>query len=61
MKNIVCAIAPMCMASNAMAEPAGLRMMKIEMPHHESRAEISICYPNGGGGDQTVVAKNGVF
>ena len=51
----------MCMASNATAEPAGLRMMKIEMPYNESRAGISIWYPNGGGGDQTVVAKNGVF
>ena len=59
MKNIVCAIAPMCMALNANA--AGLRMIKIEMPHHESSAGISIWYSNGGGGDQTVVAKKGVF
>ena len=51
----------MCMASNATAEPAGLRMMKIEMPYNESRAGISIWYSNGGGGDQTVLAKNGVF
>ena len=61
MKNIVCATAPMCMASNATAEPAGLRKIKIETPHHESRVGISIWYPNGGGGDQTVVAKKGVF
>ena len=49
------------MASNAMAEPAGLRVMKIEMPHHDSRTGISIWYSDGGGGDQTVVAENGVF
>ena len=49
------------MASNVTAEPAGLRMLKIEMPHHDSRAGISIWYPNGGGVDQTVVVKNGVL
>lgn len=48
-------------ASNAMADPAGLRMTEIKMPHHDSQAAISIWYPNGGGGDQMVVAENPVF
>jgi len=61
MKTGIIAMALICAASTALADPAGLRMTKIEMPHHDGRAGITIWYPNGGGGDQTVVAENAVF
>jgi len=51
----------MCAASNATDEHAGLRMMKIQTPNYDSRAGTSICYPNGSGGDRTVVAGNAAF
>lgn len=61
MKNVTITMALMCAATTASSDPAGLRMTNIEMPHHNSRAGISIWYPNGGGGDQEVVAENLVF
>lgn len=54
-------LAGTCLASTVAADPVGLRLTKIEMPHHEARSGISIWYPNGGGGDQTVFGENPVF
>lgn len=61
MKNIVITAALMGAASNVLADPSGLRMAEFEMPHHNSQAGISIWYPNGGGGNLSVVAENPVF
>lgn len=61
MKTIVTAMMLMTAASQATADPAGLRSTKIEMPHHGKQASVSIWYPNGGGGGETVVAENPVF
>ncbi|WP_373634886.1 alpha/beta hydrolase family protein [Yoonia sp. SS1-5] len=61
MKNIAVTMALLGAASSVMADPAGLRMMEIDMPHHGSQAGISIWYPTGGGGDVKVVAENPVF
>ena len=61
MKNVMMTAALICAAANAAADPAGLRMIDVEMPHHASQAEVFIWYPNGGGGDQEVVAENPVF
>ncbi|UWR21200.1 hypothetical protein [Sulfitobacter sp. S190] len=54
-------LALMGAASSAVADPAGFRMMQIEMPHHGTQTGISIWYPNGGGGEVQVVAQNAVF
>lgn len=43
------------------AETPGLRLTKIEMPHHDRRAGLTIWYPAGSGGDRTRFAENGVF
>jgi len=49
------------LSSNALADSAGLRLTKLDMPHHDTRTGASIWYPNGGGGDETTFAENGVF
>jgi len=61
MKNLMISTAMICAATNAMADPAGLRMTEIDMPHHNTEARVSIWYPNGGGGAQERVAENPVF
>ena len=61
MKNLLISTALSCAALQAFADPAGLRLTKIEMPHHESRTGVSIWYPSGGGGDVEVFAENPVF
>lgn len=61
MKTILTSLCLMATATAAMADPVGLRLTKIEMPHHDSRAGVTIWYPSGGGGDQTIWAENGVF
>ena len=61
MKTILTATMLMTAASQAAADPAGLRLTGLDMPHHGSRAGVSIWYPNGGGGDKTVFAENSVY
>ena len=61
MKTFTAALALVLSAATAGADPAGLRPTKIDMPHHGHRTGMAIWYPNGGGGDRTIFAENGVF
>ncbi|MEP1964929.1 alpha/beta hydrolase family protein [Tateyamaria sp.] len=61
MKPQTTAIALICTASTAMADPAGLRQTEMYMPHHDRNASVTIWYPNSGGGDYERVAENPVF
>lgn len=61
MRHIVTATLLTCAVSTAAADPAGLRLTQVDMPHHNSRTGVTIWYPNGGGGDLTQFAENPVF
>ncbi len=48
-------------ATVAAADPAGLRMIEIDMPHHDKAARATIWYPAGDGGHPKRFAQNAVF
>jgi predicted dienelactone hydrolase len=61
MRHTLTTLALIGAATHAMADPAGLEQIEVDMPHHGSAAAVSIWYPSGGGGDLTVFAENPVF
>ncbi|MCK0167459.1 hypothetical protein MWU52_07865 [Jannaschia sp. S6380] len=61
MKTIATTLTLVLSASAALAEPAGLRLLDLDLPHHGERAGAAIWYPNGGGGETTLFAENAVF
>ncbi|NYS26790.1 hypothetical protein HUK65_17625 [Rhodobacteraceae bacterium 2376] len=61
MKTLAIALVLSSIASAALAEGAGLRVIQIEMPHHAAEARVAIWYPRGAGGTPTVYADNPVF
>lgn len=61
MKLLTLSLALGLAAGAAIAEPVGLRLNRIDMPHHGQRAGIAVWYPDGGGGDPAVFAENAVF
>ncbi|MCB1470985.1 MAG: hypothetical protein KDK08_28350 [Rhizobiaceae bacterium] len=61
MKTTVATLMLMTAASQALADPAGLRLTEIDMPHHNAKAGVTIWYPSGGGGEETVFADSPVF
>ncbi|MFK7744626.1 MAG: alpha/beta hydrolase family protein [Roseobacter sp.] len=61
MKTAIITTTLICAATAALSDPAGLRLTKMHMPHHNADAGVSIWYPNGGGGDLQTVAENPVF
>ncbi len=48
-------------ATTAQADPAGLRLFDIDMPHHGQPTMAALWYPAGGGGTETTFAANAVF
>ncbi len=61
MKTIFAALALSLTAAGAKADPAGLRLAEIEMPHHAETAAVAVWYPSGGAGDPAVFGENAVF
>lgn len=61
MKCILTTLALLGAATHAVAEPAGLRHVTLEMPHHGSKAAVSIWYPTDDGDAPTIFAENPVF
>lgn len=61
MRHALIALALICPTTAAVAEPAGLRLTEIEMPHHGAPTAVSIWHPSGGGGERIVHAENHVF
>lgn len=61
MKIETMGLAAILAASGAVAEPAGLRLWQIDMPHHGAPAGVSVWYPSAGGGALTRFGENGVF
>ena len=61
MKITTATLALALSATYACAEPAGLEMTELFMPHHGARTGASIWYPNGGGGAVTAIPGNAVF
>ncbi|MFQ3255016.1 MAG: putative dienelactone hydrolase [Loktanella salsilacus] len=61
MKYILTTLALLGAATHAVAEPAGLRHVTLEMPHHGSKAAVSIWYPTDDGDAPTIFAENPVF
>ncbi|MEO0829589.1 MAG: hypothetical protein AAFY03_03930 [Pseudomonadota bacterium] len=55
------ALASFVAASTAAADPSGLQLSKIDMPHHQSETSMAVWYPNGGGGETTTFGENPVF
>jgi predicted dienelactone hydrolase len=48
-------------ASGVSAQTVGLKLVEMDMPHHESTTEVAIWYPSVGGGEDTLFADNPVF
>lgn len=61
MRILLATLALMGAATHALAEPAGLRQIKLDLPQHGSEAQVSIWYPSGGGGNQTTYAESSIF
>lgn len=61
MKTTLATLMLMTAASQSLAGPAGLRLTEFDMPHHNAKAGVTIWYPSGGGGEETVFAENPVF
>ena len=61
MKAFVVALNLSLATAAAGADPAGLRLAEIEMPHHAETTDIAVWYPNGGSGNPTVFGENPVF
>lgn len=61
-RNILTTSAAIAVISTAaQADPAGLRLFDIDMPHHEAPALAALWYPAAGDGAETVFAGNTVF
>lgn len=61
MKTIATGLLLTVAASGAIADPAGLRLLQLDLPHHGESVETAIWYPNASGGEPSRVAENAVF
>lgn len=61
MKPVAFALAVSCAAAAAMAEPAGLRIAELALPHHGAVARAALWYPASGGDAPMRYAENPVF
>lgn len=60
MKNSLLALALTTVASGAMAQEVGLKLVEYQLPHHDDTVRGAIWYP-GTGGSPTLYADNPVF
>lgn len=61
MKCLTPTLALISIASGAAADPAGLRLSELEVPHHNATTAIATWYPNAAEGAEFTYAENPVF